>query len=219
MSTECKHVRVAIGGDPHDLAPEAKAHLATCAGCSQFLAETLALDGRLRDALELPLTRFRKAAVPAPQRRFALAASVVLATLIGVGSWALWPQPSLAGEVLEHIKHESGSWRLHDVVPAAEVADVLLKAGVKFDTTMPVIYAMACPFHGRRVPHLVVQTANGPMTVMLLAHETVSAREEFSENGYQGILLPAGSGSVAVLMQNGKVPDAIATEVVSGVRW
>jgi len=69
------------------------------------------------------------------------------------------------------------------------------------------------------VPHLVVQTANGPMTVMLLAHEKVSGRQEFSEGGFAGVLLPAGEGSVAVLMQDGKVPDAAATQVLSGVRW
>ena len=88
-----------------------------------------------------------------------------------------------------------------------------------FDTSMPVVYAMACPFHGRLVPHLVVQTASGPMTVMLLAHEKVGERQEFSEGGFQGVLLPAGEGSVAVLMRNGKVPDAAATQVLSEVRW
>ena len=73
----------AIGGDPHDLPPEVTAHLATCAACCRDSAdETLALDGRLRAALELPLTKFRKSRA-APARRFALAASVVLAPLIG----------------------------------------------------------------------------------------------------------------------------------------
>jgi hypothetical protein len=57
------------------------------------------------------------------------------------------------------------------------------------------------------------------MTVMLLAHEKVSERQEFSEGGFQGVLLPAGKGSVAVLMQNGKVPDSVATQVLSEVRW
>jgi hypothetical protein len=218
MSDQCRHARVAIGGDPHDLSPGVKAHLAGCAGCSRFLLETLALDGRVRSALELPIHRFRSAAA-APARRFALAASVVLAMLIGGGFWLLSPQPALASEVLDHVRHEGGSWGAHEVLSGAALAEVLQQAGVKFDTSMPVVYAMACPFHGHRVPHLVVQTASGPITVMLLAHEKVSARQEFSADGYQGVLLPAGSGSVAVLMQNGKVPEAIAAQVVSGVRW
>lgn len=217
MSNECRHARIAIGGEPHALPPEVTAHLATCAACRQFQAETLSLDGRLRAALELPLTNFRKAAPP--QRRFALAASVALAILAGGGLWFLRPQPALAAEVVEHVRHEGGSWQAHEVLAPAAIADVLQKAGVQFDASLPVVYASACPFRGRRIPHLVVQTANGPMTVMLLAHEKVASRQEFSEGGFQGVLLPAGEGSVAVLMQNGKVPDAVATQVVSGVRW
>jgi hypothetical protein len=57
------------------------------------------------------------------------------------------------------------------------------------------------------------------MTVMLLAHEKVAARQEFSADGLEGVLLPAGEGAVAVLTRNGKVPDAIATNLVSGARW
>ena len=144
---------------------------------------------------------------------------MVLATLIGGGFWLLPPQSALAGEVVEHVKHESGSWGAHNVLPAAELALVLQKVGVTFDTSMPVVYAMACPFRGHRVPHLVVQTADGPMTVILLAHEKVSERQEFSEGGYHGILVPAGSGSVAILARGGAVPEAVATKLVSGVRW
>jgi hypothetical protein len=121
--------------------------------------------------------------------------------------------------VVEHVMHESGSWSAQEVLPASDLALVLRQAGVTFDSSMPVVYASACPFHGRRVPHLVLQTVNGPMTVMLLAHEKVGERQEFSEDGLQGVLLPAGSGSVAVLIRNGKVPDAAAAQVLSGVRW
>jgi hypothetical protein len=220
MSNEytCRHARVAIGGDPHVLSPELSEHLATCAACTKFRAETLALDGRLRAALELPLASFRKTQAP-PARRFALAASVVLAMLVGGGLWLLKPQPALADEVVEHLKHEAASWDAHEALSQAEVADVLHQAGVQFDTSMPVVYAMACPFHGRRVPHLVVQTSDGPLTVMLLAHEKVAERQEFSEGGYRGVLLPAGEGSVAVLARGGNVTDAVAEKLLSGVRW
>lgn len=218
MSNECAHARVAIGGEPHALPPDVTAHLATCAACRRFHTETLALDSRLRVALELPLANFRKAP-PAPARRFAMAASVVLAMVVAGSFWLFRPQSALADEVVDHVRHESSSWSGHEVLSATELALVLQQAGVTFDTSMPVVYASACPFHGRLVPHLVVQTASGPMTVMLLAHEKVSRRQKFSEGGFQGLLLPAGEGSVAVLMQDGNVPDAAATQVLSEVRW
>lgn len=217
---DCRHARLAIGGDPHEILPALSAHLAACPVCARFRAETLALDGRLRAALELPLTEFRQPARVAPRaRRFALAASVVLALLVGGGFWLLQPRQALAGDVLAHVKHESASWDANEVLSAAELAAVLQTAGVQFDSSMPVVYAMPCPFNGRRVPHLVVQTEDGPVTVMLLAHEKVAARQEFSEGAYSGILLPAGEGSVAVLSRDGKTPDAVAAKLLSGVRW
>jgi len=222
MSNEfnCAHARLAIGGDPHEQSPELSAHLATCAACTRFRSETLALDARLRAAFELSLAEFRKPARQAsPARRFALAASVILALTLGAGVWLLNPQPALAGDVLEHIKHESASWDAHEILTASQLTEVLRVAGVQFDSSMPVLYAMACPFHGRRVPHLVVQTADGPLTVMLLAHEKVAGRVEFAEGGYRGILLPVGEGSVAVLARGGDVTDVVAAKLVSGVRW
>ena len=216
-SPECRHARLQIGGDPQGLPPEVAAHLPTCAECTRFRAETLALDGRLRAALELPLPRFRKAVPPA--RRFALAASVVLALDVAGGVWVFGPQPALADEVVAHVLDEADSWDQQKLLPPSAIADVLRTAGVEFDATLPVVYAYACPFHGHRVPHMVIQTGNGPMSVMLLAHEQVSKRTEFAENGLHGVLLPAGRGSVAVLMRQGEVPEDVAANIVSATRW
>jgi hypothetical protein len=214
---DCRHARLHIGAEPRSLPPEITAHLETCAQCRRFREETLALDDRLRAALELPLARFRRH-VP-PVRRFALAASVVLALLVAGGLWVFRPQSALAGEVVEHVTHEAGSWQMRERLPASAVAAVLAQAGMKFDSSLPVVYAMPCEFRGHVVPHLVVQTANGPMTVMLLAHEQVPKRTEFSESGFRGVLLPAGRGSVAVLMHDGVVPAAVADQIASEVRF
>ncbi len=99
-----------------------------------------------------------------------------------------------------------------------EIEAVLSKAGVHFDSSMPVVYASPCPFRGHVAPHLVVQTEQGPVTVMLLSHEKVSRRQEFAESGYEGVLLPAGEGSVAVLTRGGAVPQTTEAAVLSAIR-
>jgi len=217
-AADCRHARLHIGAAPHELPPGIAQHLAGCAECSRFRDETLALDARLRSALEVPLPRFRERA-PRTTRRLALAASVALALLLAGGAWFLNPKPALAGEIADHVTHEAGSWDRHQVLSAADINAVLRQAGVRFDTSLPVVYAMACPFRGRHVPHFVVQTPQGPMTVMLLAREKVSARTEFSEHGLHGVLLPAGEGSVAVLTRDAAVPEGLAGEIVGAVRW
>lgn len=216
-SPGCVHARLQIGGDPHNLPAEVTTHLASCAACRQFHEETLLLDRRLQAALELPLSNFRTR--PAPARRYALAASVALAVLLAGGIWVLKPQPALAGEVVAHVLEEGSSWNGQALLPAAEVADVLRTAGVQLDADLPVIYAYPCPFRGHRVAHLVVQTGNGPMTVMLLVHEQVSKRTEFAEGGLHGVLLPARTGSVAVLSRDGtELPEAFVARVVAAIR-
>lgn len=213
----CQEVRLAVGAEPQSLSAEVAAHLATCAACSRFRDETLRMDRDLRAALELPLAEFRRPAVRRV-RRYALAASVMLGLMIAGAMWIVLPQPALAGEVVEHVLHEPGSWD-GQAVSADDIAAVLKAAGVEFDSELPIVYAAPCPFRGRRIAHLVVQTASGPLTVMLLPHETVSRRREFSEEGVRGVLLPAGAGAVAVLARDGAVPAPLADEIVSAVRW
>jgi len=215
---DCKHARLHIGAAPHELPAEVESHVAGCGSCRRFLDETQALDGRVRSALEVPLARFR-ARPPAPPRRFALAASVVLAMLVAGGVWLLRPPVALANEVVEHIEHEAGSWEARDLRPAHEIAAVLREAGVEIDTSMPVVYAAACQFRGRSVPHFVVRTAGGLVTVMLMPHEKILMRKHFSESGLQGELIPVSGGSVALVTRGPEVPESLAAEITDGVRF
>ena len=68
----------------------------------------------------------------------------------GGGFWLFSPQTALAGEVVDHVVHEAVAGSAHEALSAAELGAVLRQAGVTFDTSMPVVYAMACPFRGRR---------------------------------------------------------------------
>lgn len=212
-----REARLYIGADPHRLPPEIAAHVEGCADCRRFRDETLALDGRLHAALDLPLARFRAPA--APVRRFALAASVALALLVAGGFWAFRPATALAGEVVAHVEEEADSWNSHEAMSATQVADVMRTAGAQFESPYPVVYGYPCPFKGHRVAHLVVQTPRGTVTVMLIPHERVRRRTEIVRDGMSGVLLPAGKGSVALLTRAGAVPEAMADEIVSRVHW
>ncbi len=63
----------------------------------------------------------------------------------------------------------------------------------------PIVYASSCWFRGHFVPHVVVTTKHGPVTVMILLHEKITATQQFNEDGFAGLLVPAHTGSVAVL--------------------
>jgi len=214
---ECREARLHIGAAPHELPAAVQSHVAGCAACQRFLDETRGLDGRVRQALEVPLTRFRERA--APRRWYAMAASVVLALVIAGGVWFVRPQSALAGEVVSHIEHEAGSWEQTGRLPGSDFAAVLEQAGVQIDLSVPVVYAAACIFRGHRVPHFVVTTASGPVTVMVLPHEKIRMRSRFSESGMHGVLVPVNEGSIAIVARNGEVPESLAAQLAGGVHW
>jgi hypothetical protein len=216
---DCRHARLHIGADPRQLMAEVAVHVEGCAACRRFRGEMQMLDGNVHAALELPLANFRRPAQRQPARRFALAASVLLGIMIAGGVWLFRPSTALAGEVVAHVEEEADSWNQHEPLPAAEIARILDTAKAQFDSPYPVVYGYPCPFRGARVAHLVLQTPGGTVTVMLIPHEHLRRRTEFSRDGMTGALLPAGKGSVALLTRDGAVPDALAAEIVSRVRW
>jgi hypothetical protein len=222
--------RRALLADPRSEEAELAAHRAGCAECRAFTERLLRFESRVERALKinvagevLPFKRPR-AATGRP-RRFALAASVAAAVVMAGVVWLAVPHASLAADVVAHMAGELPAWDTRDPVPDAELAAVLRDAKMKL---MPkageVSYASSCAFRGHRVPHLVVQSAHGPVTVMVLVHEPVRKAEDFDEQGYRGTIVPvAGHGSVAVLMRDTRIPpgvvEAIAAQVRDAIVW
>jgi hypothetical protein len=215
----CEHARLLIGAEPRSSAPELAQHLESCAACAQFREEMLALDTNIRRALERPPELAAPRAAPVPQwRQWALAASVLLASVAVLGLWLLRPTDTLAHDVVAHVQAEPESW-LSSQVSAQDIGQALNGAGVALDVTSDKItYAQSCWFHGHYVPHLVVQTAQGPATVLILRHEQVRGPRSFREAGMNGVIVPAHSGSIAVLARGGNV-DLVARQMQQDVRW
>lgn len=228
---ECLEFRHAAGADPRHLDAAAREHRDTCPKCAEFLRQTLALDERILAALKVAVPEGAKSAgaskvvaLPLLDRRrwMALAASIAGGVMIGTLLWVSAPKTSLAEDVVRHMAHEPGV-----MVPTSAPADaatlgrVLDRGGIRFDPDAGLVsYAESCRFRGHKVPHLVVQTDAGPVTVMVLRNERVSAPVPFAEGGYTGTLLPAGPGSIAVLGQEPReVLDQVAEQVAAAVEW
>ena len=149
---------------------------------------------------------------------WALAASVAVLSVLVI--WALRPTNSLAHDVVTHVEYEANSWHSTEPAPPAAVREILAKAGVALDMgSDEITYAQSCLFRGHRVPHLVVRTARGPVTVLILPNEKVKDRMRFHEDGMTGVITPAPHGSIAVLAQGNDTVDSVAQQVQSSVRW
>lgn len=220
----CTEARLETGGDPRAMSPQLVAHLRACEACGAFRRELLTLDERIHRALaDDPPLAGRATSRPrhtGPVRRWALAASAVLAVFAAIVFWGVRPGTVLARDVVEHVTHEPASWSVREPVPQPALDLVLRNAGVSVDASFgDVVYARTCPFRGREVPHIVVTTARGPVTVLLLPHERIPAARRIREHGYVGMLLPASGGAIAVLGRGDTDLRDIASRVERAVRW
>ena len=148
---------------------------------------------------------------PAAWRGLALAASVLIAVVTTLVVWTLRPSDTLGHDLAQHVIAEPQSWESRQPVDAHSLEDILGKAGVGSGlASSDVVYARTCLFRGHFVPHLVVQTTTGPVTVLVLPDEHVQSRESFSDSGLAGVIVPAAHGSIAVLARGAADLDSAA---------
>jgi hypothetical protein len=225
----CDAARLALEAQPDSPDPVLAAHLAACADCTSYRAELVELDRRLRAALQVPVPPAAlqpHVAVGTARPRWtmplALAASVgAVALLVGL-LWSVWPRAALATDVVAHMVHEPEAWSTSEPLPEQRVAAVLARRGVALrEGALAVTYVETCWFRGRRVPHLVVVGDGGPVTVMVLAGESIAARQAFDEQGYRGVLVPSGRGALAVLARDGDRVDvdAVARRAMASLEY
>ncbi len=223
----CLEFRRAAGADPEHLDADARAHLDACPACAEYHRSLVAMDATILKALQVPLTAAAAAVRTSPPKRpplprsrwLALAASIVAGVLVGSLLWVGGPRATLAREVVEHVLHEPQSLTATHA-DLADVERILGDAGVRVRPGIGTVsYARSCPFRGHVVPHLVVRTAHGPVTVLVLRNESVRRAIPFEEQGYVGSLVPAGPGSVAIVGGARADVAEVTARLLEAVQW
>ena len=236
MTMNCEEYRLAIAAEPSR--EYGNSHTADCPQCRAYRDELRELDRRIGRALEISVPQLRMPELPnidtngvvaLPARRrltspawLAVAATLVLAAFVGIrmiGGNVTYA--SLADEIVAHLDHEPYALRVTDepvserrlakVVPA-EVASMKHDAGL-------ITYAQTCVINGKKVPHLVIQGERGPVTILLLPDEAVDDAMELQGESINGVLLPVGGGSVAIIGEKDEKLESIRQNVMNSVTW
>ncbi len=153
---------------------------------------------------------------------FAIAATVVLATSITVRMSGMFESyDSLADEILAHLDHEPYALKVTDeaVTDRRLVRAVPASVAVYERGEALITYAAPCIINGKKAPHLVVQGRSGPVTIILLPEEKVGETTPFDGENVQGIIVPVGDGSIAIIGNREEELEPIRKNVVDSVTW
>ncbi len=231
----CEEFRQTVGADPKF--DGGAGHFSECTECQTYRDEMRALDMKIGRALALEVPELAVPELPVvenvvslPARRrlstptwVAMAATVLLALFIGVrfaGDDRVVYE-SLADEVLAHISHEPTALRVTNVAVSDDHLREIVPANIaEMDANVGLItFAQTCPINGNEVPHLVIQGEHGPVTIMLLPDEMVSEAVLLNNDDSQGVILPVGDGSVAIIGAREEKLDEIQKQILQSVMW
>jgi hypothetical protein len=245
----CDEYREAIAADPSESFHGGAAHAAGCEQCRNYRQEMRALDERIALALAIEVPELKMPDLPSIEAdsgsltgaalsgwwrgsRFrspplwvglAAAASVAAVLVTGFAERDRGGQ-DLVDQIVAHMDHEEASRRVTSVPVATQTLDKVVRPQVSaMDQDIGLItYAMSCVINERTVPHLVIQGRSGPVTLILLPDETIDASIPLSGDNVHGVLLPVGSGSIAVIGQREDQLDEIGQmgqKLAESVEW
>lgn len=239
----CEQYRAAIAADPSY--EDSSGHLCGCAACEAYRAEILELERLIGRALALDVPELAMPELIAeespgssrsmsdnvtelPKRNWAspawlaMAASVVVAALLGIRLLSSGVEyESLADEILAHLDHEPYALQVTDVpVSDARLASVVPANVAQMDHSAGLItYARSCVINGHEVPHLVIQGERGPVTILLMPEETIAEPQQLEGENINGVILPVGSGSVAIIGESDESLEKIQQQVLKSATW
>lgn len=236
----CLEFRRHVGAEPASSEPAVAMHRAGCQACARHQDQLQEMDRLLGRAMRIDLPgRTPRAATDGPdptrqgatplrtrsphrhaRRWLAMAASVVAGVLVAATLWLSYPAPTLASEVIGHAAHEPMAWSAVQPLDPQAIAAVLGSSGARLQPGAgTVTFAKRCFFDRHWVPHLVVQTDEGPVTVFLLSHREVTSPTRIEGQGFSAVVLPAPRGSIAVVGRDVRDLDAIARRIFEAVEW
>jgi hypothetical protein len=215
----CLDFRRVILVNPRQVVAEAQAHALECVACRDFLERQREMDAELFGALQVPppdgladRILVARGLRPGSKRRlWALAASVLLAVAVGF-TVRPWMGDAIGREAIAHVSEEPQSFTEVHAIGNEALPAMLADQGMKAVVALgQVTYARLCPMAGRTARHVVVRTAGGPVTLLLMAEDAGGHSRRVTErDGMAAITMHAGRGTIAIVAPT--LDQALAVE-------
>lgn len=231
----CMEFRRMLLTDPAVSDAEFAEHRQTCPDCADTVARSAHLERRLREAVNVDvpenlvsriLLKHSFEAHPKQPwwrtaRVYAMAAGVLLA--VGLVSMALTSrveQRRLSEEFVALVNGAPYALTANDSLSESRISETLEPAGLDLaDSIGDVTFAGRCLVRGKISGHIVVQGKTAPVTVFLIKERLVTGRATIRSDHYSGVVIPQGTGTIAIVSAPGEPIAKLEAQVRSAVRW
>jgi hypothetical protein len=107
-----------------------------------------------------------------------------------------------------------------ELMSGPEISERLGPAGLDLAGDIgDVTFAGPCIVRGKISGHIVVQGETAPVTVFLIKDQLVASRATIRSDHYSGVVIPQGTGTIAIVSAPGESIDQVEAQVRSAVRW
>ena len=225
----CIAFRRALSISPTSWDAELRAHRQECSSCEAFAQRQAAFESALGDAVRVDVPEglasrvllahsLRREHSRRVRRRLLLLASASVALGV-VASWLAIGPGRLDEDVLAHIESEPAHLAERRELSLAQVNEALAPLGVGVAAELGSIrYAGTCWIRLHLGAHLVLEGEKGPVTVLFLPGEPMAGRLSVRHDRLQGVIVPMGRGSVAIVGEPGEALWTIEQRLRRGFR-
>jgi hypothetical protein len=221
--------------DPCSTEPAFVEHRASCRECADTVARSAHLERRLHEAVSVDVPEnlasrilLKQSFVSHPERPwwrsrrvYALAASMLLMLgLATLGYQSYHEQQRLSREFVALVNGAPHALAATRPVSDNEITAALEPTGLDLEGNIGnVTFAGRCLVRDKLSGHIVVKGETAPVTVFLMTDRLVDRRTTIRTANYSGIVLPQGSGSIAIVSAPGETLDSVEARVRSALRF
>ena len=231
----CIEFRRILLTDPGVVDSEFARHQRDCRDCTDAVERSAHFERRLREAVDIDVPEnlasrillkqsFEAHAEPPwwrTRRAYALAASMLL--MVGLATLARTShleQRRLSEEFVALVNGAPYALAASEPVSSGDISAALEPAGLDLDGEIgDVTYAGRCLVRGKLSGHIVLQGDTAPVTIFLMNERLVSDRATIRSDHYTGVILPQGSGTIAIVSSPGEALENVEARVRSAIRW
>ena len=126
----------------------------------------------------------------------------------------------LAKEVISHIYEDTHALDVQMNVPKNNIDTMLTSYGGKLKGPIgQVTYLGHCIVGGQTGIHMVLNTSQGIVTVLLLPKQSINDSILLSDNQLNGILYPSQKGSIAIVSEHAAAIEQTRQQINQNLNW